>query len=222
MLKLKQIVHLVYKKYEIQPSSYLLTTLLLVCTPALSSTFLIPRYSSVLLAYVTGFGLFYSSLASSIVAYRLGPWHPLAKYPGPRLARISKWWAVYLVRSGSSHRVMKALHDKYGDWVRVGMLNSIAHSFCKPLHPLAGPNEISVTDMSAIPEILGQDGMPRGPSKLHSLSFSNQTDGVLLLLFQCGTGAATLTSQRTYFPRALCTTMPRSASSGAARSARPP
>ena len=36
---------------------------------------------------------------------------------------------------------------------------------------LTGPNELSILDVNAIPSILGQDGMPKGPSMspLHDL-----------------------------------------------------
>lgn len=40
------------------------------------------------------FAIFHTTLISSIVLYRLSPFHPLAKYPGPVLAKISKLWFV--------------------------------------------------------------------------------------------------------------------------------
>ena len=36
---------------------------------------------------------------------------------------------------------------------------------------VAGPNEISVIDISVMHQILGQDGMPRGPSTLLIFQF---------------------------------------------------
>ena len=56
--------------------------------------------------------------------YRLSPLHPLAKYPGPVIAKTSKWWAAYLGGKGAFHRYCKNLHDRYGDIVRVGQLIS--------------------------------------------------------------------------------------------------
>ncbi|KAL5522514.1 hypothetical protein ACEPAG_8530 [Sanghuangporus baumii] len=46
---------------------------------------------------------------------------------------------------GKNHIVLKKLHEKYGPYVRIG------------------PNEISVLDVSVISDILGADGMPKGP-----------------------------------------------------------
>ena len=54
------------------------------------------------------------------LAYRLSSFHPLAKYPGPLLAKTSKWWAAYLSGTGDQHRGLKRLHDRYGDVVRIG------------------------------------------------------------------------------------------------------
>ena len=59
-------------------------------------------------------------LLSFTLSYRLSPLHPLAKYPGPVIAKTSKWWAAYLGRKGNFHRYCKNLHDRYGDIVRVG------------------------------------------------------------------------------------------------------
>ncbi|KAF7293399.1 hypothetical protein MIND_01116900 [Mycena indigotica] len=88
--------------------------------------------------------IFLATLALSIGVYHLSPWHPLAHIPGPTLAKISKWWSVRLVLSGDQHRVFKALHDHYGDFVRVG------------------PNEISVIHVDAIKSVFGRGGFPKG------------------------------------------------------------
>lgn len=40
--------------------------------------------------------------------------HPLAKYPGPLLAHISRWWLVVDTAKGSSDRTQRKLHAKYG------------------------------------------------------------------------------------------------------------
>ncbi|KAG6916569.1 hypothetical protein DXG01_006340 [Tephrocybe rancida] len=61
----------------------------------------------------THLGVLYSIVASGAIvsgfvtglmvatgAYRLSPWHPLAEYPGPRLARLSKWYMAFWVATG--------------------------------------------------------------------------------------------------------------------------
>jgi len=77
--------------------------------------------------------------------YRLSPFHPLARYPGPAIAKTSKLWVSYVCAKGDLHRYYKSLHDRYGDVVRVG------------------PNELSIRDASLIHPILGQGGLPKGP-----------------------------------------------------------
>ncbi|KAF7312845.1 hypothetical protein MKEN_00968500 [Mycena kentingensis (nom. inval.)] len=88
--------------------------------------------------------VFLASLSGSIVVYRLSPWHPLAHIPGPVLARISKWWAVPLLLSGNQARVVKALHDQYGDFVRTG------------------PNEVSIIHADAVKGVFGTGGFQKG------------------------------------------------------------
>ncbi|KAI3397374.1 hypothetical protein diail_10824 [Diaporthe ilicicola] len=46
--------------------------------------------------------------------------HPLAKYPGPRLAAVTQLWQIWLSFTGRQCFIMTDLHRKYGDVVRVG------------------------------------------------------------------------------------------------------
>ncbi|EJF60792.1 cytochrome P450 [Dichomitus squalens LYAD-421 SS1] len=80
-----------------------------------------------------------------MVAYRLSPLHPLARYPGPLLCKVSALWLAYKSTSGTQHRYVKSLHDRYGDVVRIG------------------PNNLSIRRGSAISALLGASGMPKGP-----------------------------------------------------------
>ncbi|KAJ6555091.1 cytochrome P450 [Mycena vulgaris] len=78
-------------------------------------------------------GLYLFLLGLAISLYRLSPWHPLAKFPGPRLAHVTKWWMVkQVVLRGGRHSKLQELHARHGPWVRLG------------------PNEISVNLPSAI------------------------------------------------------------------------
>jgi len=79
------------------------------------------------------------------LVYRLSPLHPLANYPGPFLGKVTKLWTVYVVARGRAHIYYSQLHDRYGDIVRVG------------------PNELSIRDASIIHDLMGPDGLPKGP-----------------------------------------------------------
>lgn len=77
-------------------------------------------------------------LLLSMVIYRLSPWHPLAKYPGPWQGKVSKlyWW--HQAQIGETGYTQAKLHKQYGtDFVRIG------------------PNWISVRSADAIPVIYG-------------------------------------------------------------------
>lgn len=80
----------------------------------------------------------------SMVVYRLSPWHPLAKYPGPASAKVSKlyWW--YQAKIGQTGYTQAALHKEYGDFVRIG------------------PNWVSVRSANAIPAIYGGSKLGAG------------------------------------------------------------
>ncbi|KZS91161.1 cytochrome P450 [Sistotremastrum niveocremeum HHB9708] len=86
----------------------------------------------------------YSTWISSVVLYRLSPLHPLARFPGPVLAKVSKLWGVWVSSRGHQHLVLKSLHDKHGPIVRIG------------------PNELSICDSDAVLSVLGAEGLPKG------------------------------------------------------------
>jgi len=56
----------------------------------------------------------------SLYCYRLY-WHPLASFPGPRLAAISSWYEAYyeIALQGQYSRQISKLHDEYGPIIRV-------------------------------------------------------------------------------------------------------
>ncbi|KAJ7755797.1 cytochrome P450 [Mycena metata] len=89
--------------------------------------------------------LYCSTLVLSVLAYRLSPFHPLAKYPGPVACKTSKLWLTWITSRGKLHVYLKGLHDEYGSIVRIG------------------PNELSITDAPLVSAIMGPNGMAKGP-----------------------------------------------------------
>lgn len=49
----------------------------------------------------------------AVVIYR-PTLHPLAKYPGPLLGRVTDWYSVYQAASGNRHLDFLHLHEKHG------------------------------------------------------------------------------------------------------------
>ena len=54
------------------------------------------------------------------LAHRLSPWHPLASYPGPLLARTTSLWLTYISYTGKRYLILDALHARYGPFLRIG------------------------------------------------------------------------------------------------------
>ncbi|KAF8843964.1 cytochrome P450 [Paxillus ammoniavirescens] len=135
--------HCWYNKREPSVSWSLLAQIFVIPLP--SALLLTNDSSSVVRAFLTAYTLFLATLFASIVVYRLSPFHPLAKYPGPTLCKVSQFWAVLVASRGKTHLYRKKLHGRYGSIVRIG------------------PNELSVIDKDLLPFILGTHGMSKGP-----------------------------------------------------------
>ena len=113
-----KVSHFIFRHFE--PSSITLRATLLVVIPALFSFPISCTVRSLNTALLLAFAAYWSGLVFYTLAYRLSSFHPLAKFPGPLLAKTSKWWAAYLSGIGDQHRFLKRLHDRYGDVVRIG------------------------------------------------------------------------------------------------------
>ncbi|KAI1435761.1 cytochrome P450-like protein [Xylaria sp. CBS 124048] len=72
----------------------------------------------------------------AVIIYRL-TWHPLAKYPGPLLGRITDWYIVIHSLVGDRHIRLLELHDTYGPVVRFG------------------PNRLSINTIEGLQKIYG-------------------------------------------------------------------
>lgn len=84
-----------------------------------------------------------SLLSAGLVSYVLGLivyriyFHPLAKYPGPLLAKISDLYSTYHALRGDRHLEFWRCHEKYGNVVRFG------------------PNSLSFNSNTALKDIYG-------------------------------------------------------------------
>ncbi|KAF8261202.1 high nitrogen upregulated cytochrome P450 monooxygenase 2 [Lactarius quietus] len=128
-----------------EPRSALPCFVLIFVLPALLSISISYHVQWPSTAVLLAFSTYGSAVISFTLIYRMSPFHPLAKYPGPVIAQTSKLWASYLSAKGNIHRRFKTLHERYGDVVRVG------------------PNELSIRDPSLMHPVLGQGGLPKGP-----------------------------------------------------------
>nr|ANM86459.1 putative cytochrome p450 [Cladonia uncialis subsp. uncialis] len=77
--------------------------------------------------------------------------HPLAKFPGPLLARASLLWRFWFSQSGRFHRVIEQQHSRYGPVFRVS------------------PNELSFASATSWKSIYGHP--PKGKSTLIKSEF---------------------------------------------------
>ncbi|KAF7327427.1 hypothetical protein MKEN_00320500 [Mycena kentingensis (nom. inval.)] len=131
--------HAAFNRWE--PRSMKSFALLLVLLPAMLAASTRGGITPTILTFV----VYYASLATSVVVYRLSPWHPLAQYPGPILCKVSKLWFASIAMRGKQHLYYYELHQRYGDVVRIG------------------PNELSFRDVNAVQPMMGSRGMPKGP-----------------------------------------------------------
>lgn len=113
-----QLVHLIFKQTETRRPFWLF--ILLLAIPACLTFLYLPHASSTILAAVKVFSLFWSTLVTSILVYRVSPWHPLAKYPGPLLCKLTKFHVACICLGGKQYLYYSELHHKYGDVVRIG------------------------------------------------------------------------------------------------------
>ncbi|KAI0050676.1 high nitrogen upregulated cytochrome P450 monooxygenase 2 [Auriscalpium vulgare] len=135
--------YLCFKRYE--PDSPLALVILLVFVPTTLISLTHP-WTCLTLRTCLAACLAHTTLVSILtVIYRISPLHPLARFPGPLPAKVSKLWMSYICAHGKQHIYYRRLHDQYGDFVRIG------------------PNELSIRNASAISAILGHDGLPKGP-----------------------------------------------------------
>ncbi|PUU77174.1 cytochrome P450 [Tuber borchii] len=96
---------------------------------------------------------------SSLVLYRLF-FHPLARIPGPFLAKITDWYTVYYAYRGDRHLALYRAHEKYGPVIRFA------------------PNLISFNSASSLKTIYGHTPLSRSLQKSQFYSAFPAVKGV--------------------------------------------
>ncbi|KAI0712109.1 cytochrome P450 [Earliella scabrosa] len=143
VISIALLVYLVFKRFE--PVHIRHHFGLLLVLPALLAAFVLsPHYApgrAALIAYAVHF----ATILTATIVYRASPWHPLARYPGPFIYRLSKLAFAWTASDGKQYVHLHQLHERYGDIVRIG------------------PNEVSLRDAAAIVPLLGPNGLPKGP-----------------------------------------------------------
>lgn len=93
----------------------------------------------ILAAYFAGLVVTYFILLS---IYRI-TLHPLAKYPGPFLYKISNWPLIFRCIGGNRHIHHLLEHEKYGSIVRIGP-NTLSFNTETALNTIYGPQKTNV------------------------------------------------------------------------------
>ena len=160
MYIITQVTHQVFRRSETY--SFLIHATLLLGPPALLVTYSSTLNVDAMLAAVTQH---VGRVVLLIVLYRLSPFHPLARYPGPIAYRLSMLVPAFSSMTGKRAKYYRALHKRYGDIVRIGTHQTLSWVYGIRLTELTGPNELSISNPSFIPPLLGSSGLPKGPCK---------------------------------------------------------
>ena len=115
MYIITQVTHQVFRRSETY--SFLIHATLLLGPPALLVTYSSTLNVDAMLAAVTQH---VGRVVLLIVLYRLSPFHPLARYPGPIAYRLSMLVPAFSSMTGKRAKYYRALHKRYGDIVRIG------------------------------------------------------------------------------------------------------
>ncbi|KAJ2991900.1 hypothetical protein NUW58_g2355 [Xylaria curta] len=91
--------------------------------------------------------------------------HPLAKYPGPKLAAITQVWPIWVWLSGRYPSIIQNAHRKYGNVVRVA------------------PNELSFNTIQAYRDIYAAPSRGQRPFTKDP-TFYNNGDSVRVLFYE--------------------------------------
>lgn len=94
---------------------------LILAVPIILGVLLLPHFP-VIKALLVSILTYWFTLGSSVGLYRVSPWHPLARFPGPIALRLTKLSLASISRGGRRNVYTQQLHQRYGDIVRIGEL----------------------------------------------------------------------------------------------------
>ncbi|KAI0828849.1 high nitrogen upregulated cytochrome P450 monooxygenase 2 [Trametes gibbosa] len=137
------VAHWIFKRFE--PQHVTSHAAMILGVPVILSVLLLPHFP-VIKALSVSCLTYWSTLACSVGLYRLSPWHPLSRFPGPVALRMTKLSLTLISRGGRRNVYTHDLHQRYGDIVRI-----------------AGPNELSISNSAAIRPLMGTTGLHKGP-----------------------------------------------------------
>jgi len=120
-----QVSYLILHKYE--PEDFFAVSGLVLVPPSVIVWICREVQSQNSPAPTSVFAAYLSLLLGYTVTYRVSPFHPLARYPGPFLARVSKLFMTGVVSMGHARHYYRRLHDQHGDIVRTGACSTRPH-----------------------------------------------------------------------------------------------
>ncbi|KAI0628638.1 high nitrogen upregulated cytochrome P450 monooxygenase 2 [Trametes polyzona] len=147
--------HQLFKRHETFNIYY---HIVLLCVPPLIGASLLAANVSILQGAYLSTATYLATLCCVTLVYRISPFHPLARYPGPLGCRLTKFWMASVSFTGRQHTYIKSLHERYGDIVRTG------------------PNEVSIRDPTVVSTMLGPNGLPHGPMFYGKLLIRTEKD----------------------------------------------
>lgn len=113
-----QAAHQWFKTQEPTSLTTVAVTVLTLSIP--TALLLLPHVDTYFAALCIAVGAFISTSLEFITIYRLTPLHPLAKYPGPLVCKLTKLWGAWIAYNGKPYLYYRDLHERYGPIVRIG------------------------------------------------------------------------------------------------------
>ncbi|KZV71626.1 cytochrome P450 [Peniophora sp. CONT] len=98
-------------------------------------------HGAALLAALRLVALQIATLALFTLAYRISPFHPLARFPGPLINKLTSFRMMYIVYTGQRNRYIMDLHKNYGKFVRTSpnTLSINSHAATAPIYASGVP-----------------------------------------------------------------------------------